>query len=439
MRAFSPFVPLIGFVLLAGMTWLYRTDPDLYGRILTYWFYIPRPTPFGDLGAIPAWIRCFQDHGLVVYSDAASVVCGPTPIIYSPLWLRLSFLPTDPTWTNWLGLTLVSAFLLSLGLLPDARRWGERVVTLLATFSCMPVFAMERGNVDLIMFLLVGTAALCLGGPLGRRILGYGLMLLAGLLKFYPLVLLLLLLRERPRVLIALGCAAVAILAGTAFAFLDELRLLTPVPADAPFYNMWGAKNLPSGFPSVLRALLEAAGLPGPMVQMASQSRAVPVVMAALLLATTLIMTLRLAGRDDFGSGLSEIPDRAYRFLLTGATLVVGCFFAGQSIGYRGVLLLLILPGILALRHVPAQRGFGWVVSTTIAALLCVLWAFTTRHVVADIFGGSYFPVEGSLAVYLAWLVQELAWWWLIVILLAVLFRFVAGAPVWRVLRRTTR
>ena len=68
------------------------------------------------------------------------------------------------------------------------------------------------------------------------------------------------LLRERLKTLLALGVAAVAITTGSALLLLDELRRLTPVPGGAPFHNLWGARNLTTGFPVLLRGILEATG-----------------------------------------------------------------------------------------------------------------------------------------------------------------------------------
>jgi hypothetical protein len=419
------------------MAWLYATGSDLYGRILAYWSFIPWPYPFIDTAVVPGWIRCWQLHGLVVYTDESWGACGLGPMNYSPLWLRLKFLPTDPGWTNWYGMSLVAAFLLSLGVLPRPRRLGDRALVMLATFSCLPVFAMERGNLDLMVFLLAVGAALCLGGTLGRRILGYSLMLLGGLLKFYPLVLLVLVLRERLAVLAALAFAAAAIIAGTGIVFLDELHRLGPVPGGEPFGNLWGAANLVTGFPVVLHAFLEAVGLPGPMIATLSQPWSVSVVVATLLHASTLIVALRLARRDDLRAALTAISDRTYRFLLIGGVLVVACFFAHQNVGYRGVFLLLILPGLLALSHVPASGRLRPAFTVAIGSMLCVLWELTTRHLVADMFGGAYDPVEGSLIGYTVWVVQELAWWWLITVLMAILIRFVADSPAWRELGLT--
>jgi hypothetical protein len=436
---FYPLIPAIGFVLLAGMAWLYATGSVFYSRILTAWMFIPWKYPFIDLAAIPTWQRCWQLHGFDVYTSASQTSCDTLPIIYSPLWLRLTFLPTDPAWTNWMGLLVVSAFLLSLGLLPLSPRPADRALIILATFSAPPVFAMERGNVDLIMFLLAVGAALCLEGALPRRILGYGLMLVGGLLKFYPLVLLFLLLRERLRILVAIGLAATAITVGTAIVFLDELRRLTPAPSGAPFHFMWGARNIPTGFPTVMRAFLRAADAPPRMIEVLAGSPWLPAILAAVLLAATFAIALRLARRPDLRASLAGLSDRTHRFLLIGGILVVGCFFAGQNINYRSIFLLLILPGLLALTQIAANRCLRHIFALATVALLCVLWELTIRLAVANSFGGSYLLLEDSLPIYTVWVVKELAWWWLVTVLITILARFAVDSPAWRELRHMLR
>jgi len=436
---FDPFLPVAGFAALAGMAWLYATGSSFYGRILAAWMFIPWKYPFIDLAAIPLWVRCWHQHGYAVYTDASWAACGVGPIIYSPLWLRFSFLPTDPSWTNILGLSLVSAFLLSLGLLPRSRHPADRIIMLLAMFSGPMVFAVERANIDLIIFLLAVGAGLCLAGTLIWRVLAYGLMVLGGLLKFYPLVLLLLALRERLVVLLAVGLAVTAVVAGTAVVFLDELRRLTPVPSGQPFQFMWGARNLPTGFPAMLRAFLRAAGVKTPWVETMAASHWVPPVLFLLLLAITLMTAMRLARRADLRRSLAEVPDRAYRFLLVGGVLVAGCFFAGQNVNYRSVFLLLILPGILALARNAPNRPLRRLFTLTTASILCVVWDLGIRHLVAGLIGASYVLTTDALPIYLIWAVQEAAWWWLITVLVTILIRFVDDSPAWHDLQRMVR
>jgi len=123
----------------------------------------PYPSPFIDAQQIPAVIDCFK-HGVDVYVSAP---CDPLhrKFPYSPLWLRATFLPTDMGWTYWMGLALDAIFFTSPAWLPQARRPGDTIVIVLAAFSSMSVFALERGNVDIVMFLLI----ICAGSLLASE------------------------------------------------------------------------------------------------------------------------------------------------------------------------------------------------------------------------------------------------------------------------------
>jgi hypothetical protein len=429
--AFNWSIPAIGLVVLAALGWLHATGSSLYIRALAAWMFIPEPDPFYDLASITAWQRCWQHYGFDVYTNASWAACGYGPIIYSPLWLRLTFLPSDPIWTNWLGTPLVVAFLLSLGLLPQSPRPTDRMLTILATFSCPPVFAMERANVDLLIFLLAVGAAFCLRGILFQRILGYLLMLIGGLLKFYPMVLLLLLLRERLRVAVLIGVGAAAIAAGVAFAFLDELHRLTAVPSGAPFHFMWGARNIPTGLPTVIRAFAQALGAPPGTVEEWANSPLLPTTLAAILWTTAGVGATWLATRPTMRASLAKLTPMTHQFLLVGAVLIVGCFFAGQNINYRSIFLLLVMPGSLTLAQVATSRPLRNGMIVTTGSILCVLWELTIRDVVAKLFGGSYLLQVDSLPIYTVWVVKELAWWWLETVLLAVLLRFVMDSRSW--------
>ena len=118
------------------------------------------------------------------------------------------------------------------------------------------------------------------------------------------------------------------------------------------------------------------------------------------------------------------LTERPRLFLLIGAILICGCFFSGVNVAYRGVHLLFVLPAMLILaREAPlpgARRLFGratW-------AILLVLWDMPVRRIVAAVFGGQAYPIQGSLALYSVWLARELAWWFLAAVLLSLLFGF---------------
>jgi hypothetical protein len=170
---------------------------------------------------------------------------------YSPIWLRATFLPA---WNNWMGLAMDAAFFLSLGLLPQSRRPSDIVVAVLATFSGACAYALERANIDVVIFLLVVCGGWCWARSSSVRLVGYGLMTFAGLLKFYPLVLFLLFLRERMTYFIALSIAAFTLLAGFVWRFHGELREMAKnLPSFPNFTITFGYRQLPFELSLALR------------------------------------------------------------------------------------------------------------------------------------------------------------------------------------------
>src|SRR5204863_166854 len=113
-------------------------------------------------------------------------------------------------------------FLLSLAILPRPRRPLELALTVLATLSTAVVFAVERANPDILLFILALVTALSAEGGLGIRLIGYAAALLSGLVKYYPLVTLVLLVEERVPVFLIVSAAVVLLLAMFGVAYHDE-------------------------------------------------------------------------------------------------------------------------------------------------------------------------------------------------------------------------
>ena len=428
-RGYGKLIPGVGFILLAAVIYLYQQNWPLYQQLLGYWMGEPFRTPFVDLEAIPASIRCWR-QGIDVYSSTPCDVLG-RPFNYAPLWLRLPFLPTEASWTPWLGLGLVSLFLLALGVLPQPKACIDRAFVVLGTFSCLPVFAAERGNADLVMFLLIVVAALCLeGGPV-LRMVGYVVILLAGLLKVYPLAALLLLLRERLRIALALGCAILIGLAAFGWQYRDELtRMLQNIPRGGQFLNNWGAPDLRLGIGTALMPILTAMNVD--RLDSARVGNLAEQVVAPLLTIVAIGCAIALATHRDLRRAMATMPEQPRLFLLVGAALICGCFFAGPNIGYRGVFLLFVLPGFLGLARISIGTGAARIFRATGHATLGVLWMVLIQRAVAHGFGGTFFPVGGSAVGYAVWILRELMWWWIVTVLLAILIRFALDSPTWR-------
>ena len=244
-------LPLLGLTLLAIFAALYAYDIDAYSRALTTIGIKPTKYPFVDWEFFGANIRCWNDNIDVYIANP----CDPfnRPYHYSPLWLRAVFIPTDKFWTMPIGTGIIVAFWMSLFWIVKPANWRELIVFALACTSTMIVYALERGNVDVILFIMLVVAGVLGTGPLASRILSYALMLLAGLLKFYPLITLLTALRERPRTFFAIAAAAGLVVVGFFYRFrteMDEMAaFLNKALSGGYAYEHFGAVNLPFGLP----------------------------------------------------------------------------------------------------------------------------------------------------------------------------------------------
>ncbi len=130
------------------------------------------------------------------------------PHVYSPLWLAIVPGSLGTGATGWVGASLDLLFLLSLAVVLRPRTARELFILGAAAVSPMTVYALERANNDLVVFLLVICGAMLFTFPRPYRLFSYGLFVAAGLLKYYPLALLVLAAREGRRDGLVIAAAA---------------------------------------------------------------------------------------------------------------------------------------------------------------------------------------------------------------------------------------
>ena len=247
LRAVLPAAAAAAVVLLAGILYClgYR---EQYHALAEAWGAAPFRTPFLDMHAVTAAVECHR-LGFDVYVQDPCDVFGRVHG-YSPVWLWLAVLPITTAWDNALGLGLVLLFLVALAFLPAGRDWRQTMLITLGAVSSATMFALERANVDLLMFVMAMLAV-------RLRTTGYAVSLLAGMLKFYPIVLLVLAVRERLVTCLVVWAVAAGVIAlWFALDGAEILRGMANIPLTHPFDdNVFGAHNLPFG-------LAELLGLP---------------------------------------------------------------------------------------------------------------------------------------------------------------------------------
>ncbi|MEJ0016531.1 MAG: hypothetical protein WDN25_08190 [Acetobacteraceae bacterium] len=393
MRRVLPAAAVATVVLVAGLLYGFA-EPGRYLGLAEAWGAAPFRTPFLDMHGVTSVVQCYR-LGFDVFVQNPCDVFGRTHG-YSPLWLRLSVLPLSAAWDVPLGIASIVVFLASLLLLPPGRGWPQVLLITLASLSSATMFALERANVDLLVFVMAVLVV-------RLRWLGPPIALLAGMLKFYPIVLLAVVLRERLAVCLAIGLAALAVIAvWFAFDGRDIMRAVASVPTMRPFDdNAFGARTLAVD----LAPLLGWSARDAPLVQIA-------MIATMLAVAAWRAKPLRLHALSDNEAG----------FLLAGCVLLVGCFVLAQNVSYRGIFLLFVLPALAVLR---------W--HGTLGLSMLLMWNGALHRLVelaATAWGIDTRPDGPLLFGY--WLVHEAAWWVLITLLTTLLLRLIWESRAWR-------
>ena len=421
------FAPTIsGLLVFFGLSYLYAFgDRTLYERILTSYGIFPFQFPFLDISAWLAVWECARQGIDVISANPCDVL--QRGYSCSPLWIAASAIPLGVRDTAAVGWLLDVVFLVSLSLLPSPRCFLGLILVVAATLSTMVVFALERANPDVLMFIMVLAAGILAERGLFMRVLGYTVALLPALLKYYPIMVLVIVFREIPAIFVAVSLVVLGCLALFLAEYHVDIARGMPTIASGPYNtDLFAAKNLPSLLGEAVGNAVEPSRW-APLAQ-----RIVAGGLYALLVCATLTICRRLLAFGELRAALASLARPERLFLVIGSAVIAGCFFAGQSTGYRGVFLLLVMPGMLALARAPDHdvRTFSLTSSVVIVLLM---WGECFRLALYRALEPSGVPeMLASNAKLLFWFIRELGWWWTVSVMLAVLADFVWASPIMR-------
>ena len=400
LRRYIPGAALVG--AFAALSLLFVSgNIAAYRAILSQMGFRPFDFPFLDMHGILATAECHR-RGIDVIASNPCDVLGRT-LDYSPFWLTTAALGIDTSLTTQLGLLLDVVFLGTVFLLPPARSWGAVAVMTAALLSSAVTMALERANLDLAVFAIaMAAAAWSLRGQ-GWRCLGYGLITLAALIKYYPGIMLLLALRERRRFLLPLGAALLAV--GAAFVWSEGATLVRALDNidTRQFPTTFGAINLPAGLARLLAPGAEF--LP----------RIAEFVFAALAAA----YAYGIARRGEIRDTVRSLPPRDRALMLLACALILGCFFTAENAPYRDIYFLFILPALPALWREASGAAPRRRLKLLTGAILFLMWSPSFRLALEQS-AARFGPGTISSDAYV--LLREGVWWWVASMLLALLF-----------------
>ena len=417
----APVSALLVFFALS-LLYLYG-DRGSYFALLEYWGIEPFRFPFLDIsGSLAAW-ECARQGIDVIVADPCDVL--QRSYSYSPIWMSWSAIPLGVSDTAAVGWFSGLLFLLSLGILPRPRRPFELILTVVATLSTAVVFAVERANPDILLFILALATALSAEGGLGMRLIGYAVAVLSGLVKYYPFVTLVMVVEERIPVFLSVSIAVVMSLAIFGVAYHDEIvRTLPYIPRGTYIEGMFGAKNVPLQLADVAQAAFGESAALGNVLAAA---------FLAFLIAGMVAICRRFTVDGQLSAAMTALADRERSLLVLGSALICGCFFAGQNVWYRAIFLLLVLPGLFAVaRAAPARRGRNWAVGTSIATVF-LMWEECFRFGIERALKAAGASGTHTAEIhFLFWIFREAVWWWVVAILSAILVEFLRRSVVVR-------
>jgi hypothetical protein len=404
------YLPVAGLIAAAILVIIDIIAPHLYSALMTALIALPGSSPFEDWAVTPAVLSCAA-RGVNVFlpNNACGVILN-----YSPLWLILPILPGGHDWDIAFGTAIGLLFFASLALLSPARSWIEFSIRLMAMWSSGVALAVERGNVDIIIFiiLLTGAFAIVRGTRLGA--IGYVLFLVAALLKFYPVAALCVLVRERSRIIAAISVLTIAAAAWLIIGFRHELAMiLAHLPAGGDWTMVFQSTALPDRFAlalgrfSVFRAHMgmTARGVWGLWV---------------LAMAASGIAIRWICGPRQIS--LPKQPDILIPMIM-GAAVLLFCFLAGQNYIYRGIFLLPILPGLFEMARHSHPAVVRVLNSTSVLMVIALSAPLLHWALVAT---GHWTHIIQALA----WLAYQLTWWWFAVVLCLILITYLIDSNI---------
>jgi hypothetical protein len=276
---------------------------------------------------------------------------------YPPLWLLLRHVGVTGAHTVAMGILTALVFFLAFAALLPRLRWWEGAMATAAFFSCAPMLAIERGNIDLIVFAILVLAAFLLSDR-RRMAVPFGLFFLAAALKYYPAVCLASYVRWRPG-----KRAAIAILTGVLIVeylglTLDGVRMVT-ANTPKPAILSYGSAVIFEAFKT--SSIVKALG--GPF----TTSKAT-LIGDLILLALFAIVALAVHLTRPEPIDIVEAKRPVLHAFGAGVLMYIGSFLLGYNYDYRLSLLLLTMPQLFLWSRAPSLRRWAaWL------ALVCML------------------------------------------------------------------
>jgi hypothetical protein len=347
--------------------------------------------PFSDLRVLPGGAESFRAGFNPIHNNPGDPLDRPFNLPFA--WYFVFYTGIGQDDTIWIGIVLALGYLFCTWVFLRPIGLLAACLTVIILFSPASMLAVERGNVDLFIFMLCTLALLFLENHVWPAAMT---LMAATFLKLFPIFGLAMFVHESPSNFRAISVSAVS-------AFLAYAVLTYPNTV-AAFAGTENGSELSYGVNVIPLYMQRIFGS------------------EQLFILLTLILPLAALGLCLFafflGSQSVSMPASESRHLSAfrlGALIYVGTFFLGNNWDYRLIFLLFTIPQLVEWAYEsPAKKPARW----TIASLAIGCWYLIDLRVLGLLsFGG-----------YIAFILDQVSKW---VLFTGLCYLFLASAPDW--------
>jgi hypothetical protein len=321
----------------------------------------PLQPPFFDMHVINDYAACAW-KGVDAYAPHA---CNVDNLNIPPTWLWLGFLSVDGSDSSWLSVGVIAVTMFVMVLLLRGRSWYHGVIALGAIGSPSVMMGIERGNLDLLILALVGSAALIYEErSIGRACGAIAFLGLGVALKLFPMFCVSLVARfSRQTFMFVCATAALSLIyLDVAMKYVFLIRRNVPTT----FVLSYGYKTIFIGVDHIRsEAGLSPIGLADTWVPASTA--------AVVLICAAAVAVNSFRNRREFCSVHISTAGTAFLF---GAGIYCGTYLLGTNFIYRLMFLLLCVPQLQdwQIRRSEGDKMAGIAELGLFGTVLGVLW-----------------------------------------------------------------
>lgn len=334
---------------------------------------IPTMTPaFVDLHVIVAAYDTIQSGGNPYLSN----ILDPWDRLYNypKGWMSLGALGLDKNNLFYVGVLMGVSFLITLFIFFRGLSAKEGLYAALVSFSPMSFLVVERGNVDIIMFILLACAVLIYSkySRLSMAITSF-LILLTSFLKLYPIFSILMLLNQPKNIFLKLFLSiSTLFVLYLLVSWADIVLVIKNTPA--AYSNSYGSAFLPMHF------FYEFLGGEH---ELKPYFRTLGLVIGNLIIISIAVFSL-IKKKDDVISLYSKTKAHYLPSFHLGVGIFIGSFAISINWDYRLIFLLFTVPQLLHWYKNVAELKVIFFAALTLI-LVILQWSFFSEELVTRI------------------------------------------------------